>query len=68
MVRHFFLLLLLSVFTGATAQPAGVRLDTLRVQYIDFEGRSQQGILICNYVIAADLRDIFAELYRSAIL
>ena len=55
MVRHFFLLLLLSVFTGATAQPAGVRLDTLRVQYIDFEGRSQQGILICNYVIAAEL-------------
>ena len=47
------------------AQPAGVRLDTLRVQHVDFEGRTQQGVIICNHTIAGDLRDIFAELYRQ---
>jgi len=52
-------------FSVLCAQPAGVRLDTLRVQHVDFEGHTQQGIIICNHTIAADLRDIFAELYRQ---
>ena len=47
------------------AQPEGVRLDTLRVRYVDFEGSTQQGVIICNHSIANDLRDIFAELYRQ---
>lgn len=48
-----------------TAQPAGVQLDTLQVQHIDFQGRSQQGVIICNTAIAKDLQEIFAELYRQ---
>jgi hypothetical protein len=61
----FLLSVLSSQLSVGNAQPAGVRLDTLHVQYVDFEGRTQQGVLVCNYVIAADLRDIFAELYRQ---
>ena len=49
---------------GASAQPEGVVLDTLQVQHIDFQGKTQQGIIICNRAIAQDLREIFAELYR----
>ena len=62
------LLLLTSYFlplTSSLAQPAGVELDTLTVQHIDFEGRTQQGVIICNKVIAKDLREIFAELYKA---
>ena len=51
--------------TSSLAQPAGVVLDTLQVKYIDFEGRTQQGVLICNKAIAKDLREIFAELYKA---
>ena len=48
----FFLFSVLSFqFSVGHAQPAGVRLDTLHVQYVDFEGHTQQGIIICNYVI-----------------
>ncbi len=50
---------------GAAAQPAGVQLDTLHVQHIDFEGRTQEGIIVCNKAISRNLRDIFAELYRQ---
>ena len=49
---------------GASAQPEGVVLDTLQVQHIDFLGKTQQGIIICNRAIAQDLREIFSELYR----
>lgn len=49
---------------GVSAQPEGVVLDTLQVQHIDFLGKTQQGIIICNTAIAKDLREIFAELYR----
>ena len=49
---------------GASAQPEGVVLDTLQVQHIDFQGKTQQGIIICNRAIAQDLREIFSELYR----
>ena len=49
---------------GVSAQPEGVVLDTLQVQHVDFQGKTQQGIIICNRAIAQDLREIFAELYR----
>ncbi len=42
-----------------------VALDTLQVKHIDFEGRTQQGVIICNRQITADLRDIFAQLYKA---
>ena len=51
--------------TSSLAQPAGVVLDTLQVKYIDFEGRTQQGVMICNKTIAKDLSEIFAELYKA---
>ena len=50
---------------SATAQPVGVVLDTLQVKHVDFKGQTQTGIIVCNHAIAADLRDIFAELYRQ---
>lgn len=53
------------VTTSVTAQTTGVLLDTLQVRHIDFQGNTQVGMLICNHTIAADLRDIFAELYRQ---
>ena len=49
----------------ATAQPAGVRLDTLTVKHIDFQGRTQEGVVICNHIIADDLRAIFEQLYKE---
>lgn len=58
----FFLILSASV---SMAQPAGVLLDTLQVQHIDFKGQTQQGIIVCNQSISKDLREIFAELYRQ---
>ena len=51
--------------TSMEAQPAGVVLDTVKVQHVDFEGRTQQGVIICNKAIAQDLREIFAELYKA---
>lgn len=51
--------------TALYAQPAAVRLDTLTVRHVDFNGQTQQGVIICNKVIASDLREIFAELYRA---
>ena len=62
------LLLLTSYFlplTSIQAQPAGVVLDTLTMPYVDFEGRTQQGMLICNKAITKDLREIFDELYKA---
>ena len=47
------------------AQPKGVVLDTLKVLHIDFQGQTQLGIIICNKIIANDLQEIFAELYRQ---
>jgi hypothetical protein len=51
--------------TSSTAQPAGVVLDTLQVKHIDFNGKTQQGMLICNKTISKDLREIFDELYKA---
>ena len=54
-----------SLFTSLHAQPAGIELDTLTVQHIDFDGKTWQGVIICNKAIASDLRAIFAELYKA---
>ena len=66
-MKHLFLFitLQLSLITPSLAQPAGVVLDTLTVPYVDFEGRTQQGMLICNKAITKDLREIFDELYKA---
>ncbi len=48
-----------------SAQPAGVQLDTLRVNHIGFDGQTHQGVIVCNRTISADLKAIFAELYRQ---
>ena len=41
-----------------SAQPAGVTLDTLHIRHIDFHGKSQTGILICNKSISKDLQEL----------
>ena len=66
-MRRILLLILVGwlVAQGAAAQPAGVRIDTLQVRHVDGNGQSHEGVIICNHAIAADLRDIFAELYRQ---
>ena len=46
------------------AQASDVMLDTLRVQHVDAQGVTHEGIIVCNRSISGDLRDIFAELYR----
>lgn len=51
--------------SAAMAQPAGVILDTLRVQHVDFEGHTRQGVIVCNKAISRDLRDIFDSLYKA---
>ena len=33
-----------------------VQLDTLKVQYVDFQGKTQCGELICNKLITSDLQ------------
>lgn len=38
----------------------------VRVRYIDFDGLSQEGELICNKAIAQDLVEIFYELYQAS--
>ena len=38
-----------------------VKLDTLQVQYVDFQNKVQNGTLICNVQITSDLKEIFAE-------
>ena len=42
-----------------------VELDTLQVQHIDGNGRTQLGVVVCNKAITNDLREIFAELYKA---
>jgi hypothetical protein len=51
--------------TSLQAQPAGVVLDTLHIQHIDGEGKTQVGVLVCNKTISKDLQEIFAELYKA---
>ena len=35
----------------------------MKIRYIDFDGKAQNGELICNQKIAQDLVEIFSELY-----
>lgn len=64
MMRKNLLLLGLWLMTvGVCAQQ--VKLDTLKVQYVDFQGEAQQGVLICNTQITSDLKIIFEELYKA---
>lgn len=37
----------------------------LKVSYVDFEGRTQTGEMICNKTVAEDLTDIFQKLYEA---
>ncbi len=37
----------------------------LQLSYVDFNGNTQVGEMICNKAIAADLLDIFSELYHN---
>ena len=64
MKRLLILSVLLLLVLAGRAQKAAL-LDTLVVQHIDFQGKTQQGTLICNKSISNDLRQIFAELYRQ---
>lgn len=50
---------------GVCAQPPGVVLDTITVLHVDGQGLTHEGVIVCNKLIAKDLRDIFAELYRQ---
>ena len=40
-------------------------LDTLQINYYDFQGKVQKGELICNKTISKDLQEIFSELYKA---
>lgn len=60
-----FLILYSLSFGIVSAQPAGVILDTLHIQHIDGEGKTQVGVLVCNKTISKDLQEIFAELYKA---
>lgn len=59
------IVLLFIVFLSFSSVGACVELDTLTVQYIDVEGMTHEGVIVCNKVISEDLRDIFAELYKA---
>ena len=63
MRKHLLLLGFWLMAVGMYGQQ--VKLDTLKVQYVDFPGQQQQGVLICNTKISKDLQEIFAELYRQ---
>ena len=40
-------------------------LRLVRVLHVDFEGKTQEGMLICNKEIAEDVLDIFRQLYHA---
>lgn len=68
MSRHLLLAVgcwLLAVGQSLTASSQSPMLDTLRVQHVDAQGETHEGVIICNHAIADDLRVIFAELYRQ---
>ena len=58
-------LTILFLLTLAVVAVHAIELDTLTVQHIDANGKTQQGTIICNKAITQDLREIFAELYRA---
>lgn len=50
-------------------EPSPVKREDLRhlvVLYVDFEGRSSWGDIVCNKAIAQDLLEIFRELYKAS--
>ena len=55
----------LSFFLICSSAQSSVVLDTLQVQYVDAQGKTQQGMIVCNKTISKDLREIFAELYKA---
>ena len=61
----YSLFLFLVPLSASAQKPAGIVLDTLRVQHIDGLGNTHEGVIICNRIISQDLREIFAELYRA---
>ena len=66
MMRILFLTVYCCLWAvGLSAQPAGVVLDTLHVQHVDYEGHTCEGVIVCNKSISKDLRDIFSELYKA---
>ena len=54
-MKIWLVILLIMCSIGVYAQQ--VKLDTLTVRYVDFNGEPQQGILICNKQIANDLKE-----------
>lgn len=52
-------------FPTADARVRRSDLRHVRVRYINYEGESCDGELICNRAIAADLLDIFRRLYEA---
>ena len=61
--KIWLVILLVMCSIGVYAQQ--VKLDTLTVCYVDFDGEPQQGVLICNKQIANDLKEIFSALYQA---
>ena len=61
--KIWLVILLVMCSIGVYAQQ--VKLDTLTVRYVDFNGETQQGVLICNKQIANDLKEIFSALYQA---
>lgn len=61
-MNRLLVILLLALVSG---QMSAIELDTLHVKYVDGEGKTQSGVLICNRTISSDLREIFEELYRQ---
>lgn len=55
--------------TGAESpEPPEIAFDELRyvhILHIDYDGNPTEGELVCNAAIAADLTEIFRELYRN---
>ena len=65
MMRETLVAILSLCSIALFGQPSGVELDTLRVKHVDFNGKTQTGILICNKRISNDLHEIFAALYQA---
>lgn len=71
MSRGLLFIIFSLLFSPAGAQSTGaqtshsIALDTIVVQHVNAEGKTCEGVIVCNKAITADLRDIFAELYRQ---
>lgn len=56
-----------STGTLTDGMPGSIRdeLRLVRVLHVDFEGKTREGLLICNRTIAEDVLDIFRQLYEA---